>query len=62
MLTVTVRFYVTAGGIAATLLILLRIAFILGGFKKAFEDHLAEDAKLFNRHEADIRELRVKRR
>jgi hypothetical protein len=62
MLTVTVRFYITAGGIASILLVLWRIAFILGGFKQSFESHMEQDEKQFESIDKNIRELRQRRR
>jgi hypothetical protein len=62
MLTVAVRFYVTSGGILAALLILLRISFVLGSFKRSFDDHLEADKRMFESLGTDVRELRARRR
>lgn len=61
MLDVTVRFYVTTGGIAGLAVLLMRISFQVGGFKRAFEEHVKQDDYRFSSHDADIRELRSRR-
>lgn len=62
MLTVTVRFYLTFGGVLSALVLLLRISFTLGGFKRAFEDHIKADQEMFRELGLDVRELRARRR
>lgn len=62
MLTVTVRFYLTFGGVLGALLLLMRISFQVGAFKRAFDDHVAQDDKRFASVDADVRELRSRRR
>ena len=69
MLTVTVRFYITAGGITTALLILLRISFTLGALKSTIEqkfkrvdDKFRNVETKFGEQDADIRELRSMRK
>jgi hypothetical protein len=59
MLDVTVRFYITSGGIAAGLLLLWRIAYAVGRIRQAFEDHVQASDARFQQQQTDIRELRV---
>ena len=62
MLTATIRFYVTQSGIVAALLLLARISYTLGRFRQAFDEHLKADQREFTEINADIRELRARRR
>jgi hypothetical protein len=62
MLSVTVRFYLTAGGLVSILLVLLRISYTLGRFRQEFSDHLKADEVAFQALTTDVRELRNRRR
>lgn len=62
MLDVTVRFYLTFGGVIAIIGLMMRLSYQLGAFKRSFEDHLIQDAKLFEAVDRDVRELRARRR
>jgi hypothetical protein len=62
MLTVTIRFYLTAGGLVAILAVLLRISWTLGRFRQEFADHIQQDEKAFAEIDKNVRELRARRR
>jgi len=62
MFDVTVRFYVTTGGLMAALLLMVRISFQVGRFKQSVEDYIAKTDQKLEEHTTDIRELRARRR
>jgi hypothetical protein len=58
MLTVTVRFYISVGGIAAGLILLWRLSWVLSRFVTRFESKVEADEKRFRVIETDVRDIR----
>lgn len=62
MLSVTIRFYITAGGITAIIALIVHMSYQLGGIMTTFRKHVKDSEKAYEDQEKRLRVLERRRK